>query len=89
MSVNDSNAVMDDAFDRLGYPDVTGTISLDEPDDYDYTMLNGYTTADNPHWVLGDEDANMIWDPLNSNNGVTDVFDTRYLTINDPDNCND
>ena len=80
MTVNNPDAVINDAFDRLGQPDTTATVGWGGGDsDPDATIIWGTTPNDNSHAQLGDSEGNEIWDPYNPNidvdvTNINDVF---------------
>ena len=80
MAVNNPDAVINDAFDRLGQPDVTATVGWGGGDsEPDATIIWGTTPNDNSHAQLGDSGGNEIWDPYDPDidvdvTNINDVF---------------
>jgi len=82
MYIHNIDAVIDDAFSRLGsQTTVTAEPSSNLAPLPNYTLVGGTTPLRHPHWRLGDSEGSWFWDPYNPPRlGTTSVmFFSVYL----------
>jgi RHS repeat-associated protein len=75
--VNNPDAVINDAFSRLGQPDLTGTVGWGgTAGEQDYIIQMGSVSTTSSHYTLHDGSGNLLFDPYPG------------LIINNPTNLN-
>jgi hypothetical protein len=77
--------VINDAFDRLGSPDITATVgwTWEENDEPEYTQRKGKRPT-GYHYQLGNEEGELLDDPHNPDLPVTNVK-TRDIFLHYPE----
>ena len=95
MSVSNPDLVINDAFDRLGMPDVTATVGYGgNGNDPDYTIMWGDTpnnsnTAGADHARMGDNDSLLLNDPYSPDiENMTHLY-SNAVYLHFPEGSND
>ena len=74
MTVQNADLVINDAFKRLGHPELTGTLGYGGDDTPDSIVIYGNTTAPNKwHYKHADEKCVLIFEPHNPFINITNV----------------
>jgi hypothetical protein len=63
-NVSNPDLVINDAFERLGHSDLTGTVGWNgTPGEQDYIIREGQVPGANQHFTLHDNEGNLLFDP--------------------------
>ncbi len=81
-TVKDSKVVINDAFQRLGYPQYSVVFDT-VPGNAVSSVRKVVTNNGNTHFQLGDEQGNLVWDPWGRNiANPNKAIEIRYIQIN-------